>query len=82
MTLDHRFTINGPLTFTSSWKVLRPMMRIDISDRRSIFEYACHEGNYGLEGILAGARAEERRARTVRPHVSWEYLPAAPDSLA
>jgi hypothetical protein len=26
----------------------------------SIFEYACHEGNYAMEGILAGARAEER----------------------
>jgi hypothetical protein len=27
-----------------------------------MFEYACHEGNYGLEGILAGAREEEKRA--------------------
>jgi len=26
-----------------------------------IFEYACHEGNYGMEGMLAGARAEEKR---------------------
>jgi hypothetical protein len=26
-----------------------------------IFEYACHEGNYGMEGILAGARAEEKK---------------------
>ena len=59
-TLDYRFTINDPQTFTSPWTVVRPMMRIDINDRRSIFEYACHEGNYGMEGILAGARAEER----------------------
>ena len=28
-----------------------------------IFEYACHEGNYGLTGILAGARADEAAAR-------------------
>jgi hypothetical protein len=27
-----------------------------------IFEYACHEGNYGMEGILGGARAEEKKA--------------------
>ena len=27
-----------------------------------IYEYACHEGNYGMEGILAGARAEEAKA--------------------
>ena len=59
-TLDYRFTINDPQTFASPWTVVRPMMRIDIDDRRSIFEYACHEGNYGMEGILAGARAEER----------------------
>ena len=37
---------------------MRPMNRI--TDRVSIFEYACHEGNYAMEGILAGARAEER----------------------
>ena len=27
-----------------------------------LYEYACHEGNYGLDGILSGARAEERAA--------------------
>jgi hypothetical protein len=31
-----------------------------------IYEYACHEGNHGLYGILAGARAEERRAEKKR----------------
>ena len=62
-TLDYRFTINDPQTFTSPWTVVRPMTRIDIDDRRSIFEYACHEGNYGMQGILAGARAEERAER-------------------
>ena len=39
------------------------MTRIDIEERRSIFEYACHEGNYSMEGILAGARAAERTGR-------------------
>jgi len=31
-----------------------------VADKISIFEYACHEGNYGMTGILLGARAEER----------------------
>jgi len=57
-TIDYRFTITDPHTFTSPWTVARPMTRI--TDRISIFEYACHEGNYAMEGILAGARREER----------------------
>ena len=57
-TLDYRFTIDDPHTFQRPWTVVRPMNRI--TDRVSIFEYACHEGNYAMEGILAGARAEER----------------------
>ena len=28
-----------------------------------VYEYACHEGNYAMEGILAGARLEEKKAR-------------------
>ncbi len=59
-TLDYRFTIDDPHTFTQPWTVSRPMTRI--TDRRTIFEYACHEGNYAMEGILAGARAAERAA--------------------
>jgi hypothetical protein len=59
-TIDYVFTINDPRTFTRPWTVSRPMTRI--ADRVSIFEYACHEGNYAMAGILAGARAEERAA--------------------
>ena len=57
-TIDYRFTIDDPQTFQRPWTVVRPMTRI--TDRVSIFEYACHEGNYSMEGILAGARAQER----------------------
>jgi len=57
-TIDYQFTVEDPHTFTESWTVARPMTRI--SEGVSIFEYACHEGNYAMEGILAGARAEER----------------------
>ena len=56
-TIDYRFTINDPQTFTRPWVVSRPMTQV--TDRVSIFEYACHEGNYSMAGILAGARALE-----------------------
>ena len=61
-TIDYRFTIDDPHTFQRPWTVVRPMNRI--TDRVSIFEYACHEGNYSMEGILAGARARGTGALT------------------
>ena len=64
-TIDYVFTINDPRTFTRPWTVSRPMTRI--ADRVSIFEYAYHEGNYAMAGILAGARAEERVSAGRRP---------------
>jgi hypothetical protein len=57
--IDYRFTVDDPTTFTAPFTVELPMARID----EPIFEYACHEANYGLEGILRGARAEEREGR-------------------
>ena len=59
-TLDYQFTVNDPKTFTKPWTVSRPMRRH--TNGISIFEYACHEGNYAMHGILAGARSEEKRA--------------------
>jgi hypothetical protein len=56
-TLLYEFTVDNPTAFTRPWSAALPMART--SDR--IFEYACHEGNYALEGILRGARSEERR---------------------
>jgi hypothetical protein len=55
-TIDHQFTVEDPTTFTRPYTVAVPMTKID----GPIFEYACHEGNYGMEGILRGARAQER----------------------
>ena len=63
-TLDYQFTVDDPHTFSRAWTVARPMRRI--ADRVSIFEYACHEGNYAMEGILAGARAAEQASEPVR----------------
>ena len=58
-TIDYRFTVEDATTFTRPFTVELPMARID----EPIFEYACHEANYGLAGILRGARAEERKNR-------------------
>jgi hypothetical protein len=56
--LQYEITINDPETWTKPWSLMIPLKRT--SDK--IYEYACQEGNIGLEGILAGARAEERAA--------------------
>ena len=55
-TLLYGFTVTDPRTFVRPWTAEVPM---SLSPSPT-FEYACHEGNYGLEGILAGTRAEER----------------------
>ncbi len=55
-SLIYSFTVTDPTTWTRPWTVELPMRRSDLP----IFEYACHEGNYGMEGTLSGARAIER----------------------
>jgi hypothetical protein len=60
--LDYRVTITDPSTFTKPWTVAIPY----IDTGEAMFEYACHEGNYGMEGILSGAREEERAAAGAR----------------
>ncbi len=57
-TLNYEVTITDPTTWTRPWTVLIPLR----SSAEPIFEYACHEGNYGMDGILSGHRAEERAA--------------------
>jgi hypothetical protein len=54
--IDYRVTIEDPTTFSKPWTVAIPF----INTGEDLFEYACHEGNYGMEGILSGARAEEK----------------------
>ena len=56
--LLYEFTIDDPETFTSGRSAVLPMVKAD----GAIYEYACHEGNYGLANVLSGARAEERTA--------------------
>jgi hypothetical protein len=55
-TIEHRFTVSDPTTFTRPFTIEVPMARAE----GPIFEYACHEGNYAMEGILRGARFAER----------------------
>jgi hypothetical protein len=57
-TLLYEFTVNDPSTYTRPWTVALPMVRSD----EPIYEYACHEGNEGMYGILKGTRAEEAAA--------------------
>jgi len=54
----YRFTIDDPATFSQKWTAELPFSRVDAQ----VYEYACHEGNYGLPAILQGAREEEKRA--------------------
>lgn len=57
-TLLYEFTLNDPQTYTRPWSAEIPMTRIN----EPMFEYACHEGNYGMDGILVGARADDKAA--------------------
>jgi hypothetical protein len=57
--MTYEFTVDDPETFTRPWTARIPMTRA----KGPLFEYACHEGNYGLQGSLAGARAEETKTK-------------------
>jgi len=54
--IEYRFTVTDPETWTQPWSAAIGWTKIG-----PMFEYACHEDNLGMYGILAGARAEERR---------------------
>jgi hypothetical protein len=55
-SLQYEFTVADETTWTRPWSAMIPFQR----SRAPIYEYACHEGNLGLAGILSGTRAEER----------------------
>ena len=62
-TVAYEFTVNDPTVFTAPYTAMMPFRRTD----GPLFEYACHEGNIGLAGILAGARVLEKEGRELRP---------------
>ncbi|MQA29284.1 MAG: hypothetical protein GEU82_05505 [Luteitalea sp.] len=55
-TLDYQVTLSDPTTWTKPWTIGFPMVKTD----GRVYEYACHEGNYGLRNMLSVARASER----------------------
>lgn len=57
VTLEYEFTVDDPSTFTDKFTAMIPMAKVD----GLIYEYACHEGNYGMANLLRGARMEEQR---------------------
>jgi hypothetical protein len=57
-TLEYRFTLEDPTTWTRPWTVAYPIVKTE----GPIYEFACHEANYGLKDILTGARWEEKAA--------------------
>ena len=62
-TVAYEYTVTDPSVYTAPYTVMMPFRRTD----GPLFEYACHEGNIGLYGILAGARNLERLGRELRP---------------
>jgi hypothetical protein len=62
-TIDYQYTVDDPTTFTRSWTVKLPMRRIG----GPLYEYACHEGNYSMAGMLKGRRAEEKAVEEQAP---------------
>jgi hypothetical protein len=54
-TIEYTFTVDDPATWTRPWTAMIPWKR----SKGELQEYACHEGNYSMRGMLAAARAEE-----------------------
>jgi len=57
-TLNYEVTFEDPTTWTRPWTIQLPMPK----GQGMMYEYACHEGNYGMFGILQGARADDKKA--------------------
>jgi hypothetical protein len=58
-TLLYQFTIEDPTTWAKPWSGEIPMKKVTAP----LYEYACHEGNYGIAGVLSGARVEEKHGK-------------------
>jgi hypothetical protein len=56
-TMDYQVTVDDPGWYTAPWTASIPMTKV----KGPLYEYACHEGNYALPGILAGERRQERQ---------------------
>ena len=56
--LMYEYTVDDPTIWQSAWTAQHPMKL----NSEPLYEFACHEGNYGLEGIMAGSRVQEAEA--------------------
>jgi hypothetical protein len=61
-TLIYEYTMNDPTTWTKPWTAQLSLTK-EQGPRAVIYEYACHEGNHAMEGMLSAARADERAGR-------------------
>jgi hypothetical protein len=57
-TIKYEFTVSDSNSYIHPWSAMFPLTRTD----ELVFEYACHEGNYGMAGVLSGHRSEEKKA--------------------
>lgn len=64
----YEFAVDDPTQYSQPWK---GEMAFNVSKEPS-YEYACHEGNYAMEGILAGARKQEREGKAVKANAAEE----------
>ncbi len=64
-SLEREITIDEPSTWTRPWTVIVDLAQND-EKRNLIFESGCHEGNFGMTGILSGGRADDRAAEAAR----------------
>ena len=58
-TLTYEYTLEDPETYMRAWTASLDLKPLE----GDMYEFACHEGNYGMTNLLAGARAEERSGR-------------------
>jgi hypothetical protein len=55
-TIDYQYTVSDPTSYSRPWTASMPLRAID----ENLYEYACHEGNFGMMDVLRGARFRDK----------------------
>jgi hypothetical protein len=74
-TIRYEFTVSDPTTWTKPWTVENPLPRIE----PPLFEFACHEQNYGLMNVIQGTQIREAE-RAAQPGRAAQPERETPDS--